>query len=102
MFSKGVRIKNGGLETKMENKKIFLLTPDPHGINDRRQSNPEAAPCRKIDLIVIHCSATWEDRDFTEYDMDTCHRRRGFKGTGYHYYIRKNGTVITTRPVERV
>lgn len=39
---------------------------------------------RKIDLIVIHCSATREDRCFTEYDLDTCHRRRGFNGPGYH------------------
>ena len=46
---------------------------------------------RKIDLIVIHCSATREDRCFTEYDLDTCHRRRGFNGPGYHFYIRKDG-----------
>lgn len=57
---------------------------------------------RKIDLIVIHCSATREDRDFTEYDLDTCHRRRGFDGPGYHFYIRKNGRVIITRPIEKI
>ena len=33
---------------------------------------------RKIDLIVIHCSATREDRPFTEHDLDTAHRLRGF------------------------
>ena len=46
---------------------------------------------RTINLIVIHCSATREDKDFTEYDLDVCHRRRGFNGAGYHFYIRKNG-----------
>ena len=30
------------------------------------------------------------------------HRHRGFNGTGYHYYIRKDGTVHLTRPVERI
>ena len=30
---------------------------------------------RKIDLIVIHCSATRADRDFTEEDLEGCHRR---------------------------
>lgn len=60
------------------------------------------ASCRKINLIVIHCSATREDRNFTEYDLETCHRRRGFNGTGYHYYIRKNGAVIATRVIERI
>lgn len=38
---------------------------------------------RKIDLIVIHCSATRADRDFTEEDLEVCHRRRGFNGVGY-------------------
>ncbi|MGL4518997.1 MAG: N-acetylmuramoyl-L-alanine amidase [Phocaeicola sp.] len=57
---------------------------------------------RKIDLIVIHCSATRGDRDFTEHDLEVCHRRRGFKGAGYHFYIRKDGRIITTRPLERV
>ena len=52
---------------------------------------------RKIDLIVIHCSATREDRCFTEYDLDTCHRRRGFNGPGYHFYIRKDGRIVSTQ-----
>lgn len=57
---------------------------------------------RKIDLIVIHCSATREDRTFTEQDLEVSHRRRGFNGTGYHFYIRKDGRMVTTRPLERV
>ena len=57
---------------------------------------------RKIDLIVIHCSATREDRDFTENALEIAHRRRGFKGIGYHFYIRKNGDIKTTRPIERI
>ena len=35
---------------------------------------------RKISLIVIHCSATRADRDFTAKDVDTAHRFRGFSG----------------------
>ena len=57
---------------------------------------------RKIDLIVIHCSATREDRDFTEQNLEVAHRRRGFNGIGYHFYIRKNGDIKTTRPIERI
>lgn len=57
---------------------------------------------RKVDLIVVHCSATREDRDFTEHDLEVCHRRRGFNGVGYHFYIRKNGDIKTTRPLARV
>ena len=54
---------------------------------------------RTINLIVIHCSATREDKVFTEYDLDVCHRRRGFNGAGYHFYIRKNGDIKTLRPI---
>ena len=57
---------------------------------------------RTINLIVIHCSTTREDKSFTEYDLDVCHRRRGFNGTGYHFYIRKNGDIKSTRPIERI
>ena len=56
---------------------------------------------RKIDLIVLHCSATRADRSLTPDDLETQHRRRGFNGTGYHYYIRKDGTVHLTRQIER-
>ena len=32
---------------------------------------------RKIDLIVIHCSATRADRSLTPDDLEMQHRRRG-------------------------
>lgn len=57
---------------------------------------------RRIDLIVVHCSATREDRTLTEQELDRCHRQRGFNGTGYHFYVRKNGDIKTTRPLEKV
>ena len=57
---------------------------------------------RKIHLIVIHCAATRADKELTAFDLDTMHRRRGFNGIGYHFYIRKNGDIKTTRPIERI
>ena len=57
---------------------------------------------RIINLIVVHCSATRGDCTLSPEDLDRLHRRRGFNGTGYHYYIRKDGTVHLTRPVERI
>ena len=56
---------------------------------------------REINLIVVHCSATRADRDFTENDLEMCHRHRGFNGAGYHFYIRKNGDIKNTRPLEK-
>lgn len=56
---------------------------------------------RFINLIVIHCSATRCDRNYTEHDLSTDHLRRGFSGAGYHFYIRKNGDIKTLRAIER-
>ena len=50
----------------------------------------------------IRSSATREDRSLTPDDLETLHRRHGFNGTGYHYYIRKDGTVHLTRPIDRI
>lgn len=57
---------------------------------------------RTIDLIVIHCSATLVNRDFTEKDVDNVHRSQGFDGAGYHFYIRKDGAIKSMRPINKV
>lgn len=57
---------------------------------------------RSINLIVVHCSATRANRALTTEELETIHRRRGFRGIGYHYYIRRDGTVVNTRPLELV
>lgn len=55
---------------------------------------------RKINLIVIHCSATPVDHDYTPEQMTIDHRARGFNSAGYHYYIRKSGYVVHLRPLD--
>ena len=57
---------------------------------------------RRITLIVVHCTATRVDRDFTEQELLRCHRARGMKMVGYHFYIRKDGFIHSTRPLEMV
>ncbi|MDR2147714.1 MAG: N-acetylmuramoyl-L-alanine amidase [Tannerella sp.] len=53
---------------------------------------------RKIDKIIIHCAATGEGQPFTAKDIDSWHKRQGWKGIGYHYVILLDGTVETGRP----
>ena len=57
---------------------------------------------RSINLIVVQCSATRANRALTIEELETIHRRRGFRGIGYHYYIRRDGTVVNTPPLELV
>lgn len=57
---------------------------------------------RRIDLIIIHCSATKLSQDFTLEALEACHKARGFTTTGYHYYITKDGQLHHCRPEEMV
>lgn len=54
---------------------------------------------RRIDRIVIHCSATHCDRNFPLEAVIACHRARGFATIGYHYYITRDGIVHAGRPL---
>lgn len=56
---------------------------------------------REICKIVLHCSATPEDRYHDASDLDRWHRSRGWNGIGYHFVILLDGTVETGRPLER-
>ena len=57
---------------------------------------------RTIKFIVIHCTATPASVDFTPEKLEACHRARGFRTTGYHLYITRDGAVHHTRPLGEV
>lgn len=48
---------------------------------------------RKINKIIIHCSATKEGQKVTVADITSWHKARGFKTIGYHYVIDLDGNV---------
>lgn len=56
---------------------------------------------RKIDEIIIHCSATLEGRDVKASDIDKWHRAQGFDCIGYHFVVRLNGRIEFGRPLEK-
>ena len=51
---------------------------------------------RKIDLIVVHCSATRSDQHYSVRALIRDHSDR-FGFTGYHYYVTRGGRVYQTR-----
>lgn len=57
---------------------------------------------RKIDLIVIHCSATRAGRPYTPEQLERDHKARGFDSAGYNFYIRENGETVALRPLDRI
>lgn len=49
---------------------------------------------RQINEIIIHCSATPEERDDKAKQIREWHmKERGFKDIGYHYVIDLDGTI---------
>ena len=57
---------------------------------------------RKIDLIIIHCSATRVNQNFPIESLEACHKAQGFRSIGYHYYITKDGVIYPCRSEEMI
>lgn len=55
---------------------------------------------RKINEIILHCSATPEGKDFKAKNIDEWHKSQGWKMIGYHYVIDLDGKIEDGRPVE--
>lgn len=56
-------------------------------------------PRSTTELIIIHCSYTTPDMDVGVRTIRDWHKERGFDDVGYHYIIRRDGTVEEGRPV---
>lgn len=57
---------------------------------------------RQINLIVVHCSATRPSQDIGAAEIDRWHRQgNGWSQIGYHYVVRRDGTIEPGRPLEK-
>ena len=59
-------------------------------------------PADSVSYIIIHCTATRETQDYTPEQLKHDHLARGFIDVGYHFYIRKDGTVTQHRRLNEV
>ena len=50
-----------------------------------------------VKYLVLHCSATRRNQDYSAEQMRRDHKKRGFYDIGYHLYIRKDGTMTQHR-----
>lgn len=48
---------------------------------------------RRIDHIIVHCSATIEGANFKIEDIRRWHLKRGFIDVGYNYVVHLDGTI---------
>ena len=56
---------------------------------------------RKINKIIIHCTATPEDRPHDVADITRWHLARGFNTIGYHFLIHIDGTIERGRSIKK-
>lgn len=61
---------------------------------------------RRVDEIIVHCTATKEGQDCTVEQVRLWHtmpepQGRGWSDIGYHFLIYLDGTVMAGRPLER-
>ena len=58
---------------------------------------------RPIDKLIIHCAATPPSMDIGAKEIREWHvGENGWKDIGYHFVIRRNGTVEDGRPINQV
>lgn len=57
---------------------------------------------RKINKIIVHCTATPEGREVTTDDLYRWHvKERGWSDIGYHFFIDLEGCLHECRPIEK-
>lgn len=59
-------------------------------------------PRRSINRVFIHCSASDNPEHDNVATMDRWHKGRGWSGVGYHFFIRKDGTVERGRDINKI
>ena len=55
-----------------------------------------------VRFLVLHCSATRCNEDYSVEQLRRDHKARGFYDIGYHFYIRKDGTMTQHRKLLEV
>lgn len=54
------------------------------------------------EAIFVHCSATKPSMDVGVREISQWHREQGWLAVGYHFIIRRDGTIEEGRPVDVV
>ena len=55
-----------------------------------------------VRFLVLHCSATRCNSDYPPEQMLRDHKIRGFRTIGYHFYVRKDGSLSQHRKLLEV
>lgn len=91
-------------EAVKEFQKEHNLTIDgivgPNTFNVLTNSSQLRKSKRRINKIIVHCSATPEGRDYTVDQIKKDHKEQGWSDIGYHYVIYRDGSIHEGRNVD--
>jgi N-acetylmuramoyl-L-alanine amidase len=59
-------------------------------------------PKRYIQKVYLHCSASDSKILNSAHAIDTMHKKRGWSGIGYHFFVTKEGKVEKGRDLEKI
>ena len=62
----------------------------------------EATRKRRINKLIIHCSAVGPHQTSSARQIDAWHRAKGWQMIGYHYVIRRDGSIEVGRPADMI
>lgn len=57
---------------------------------------------RTVTLFIIHCSAVRPNQQSSAKDIAQWHKERSWQTIGYHYVVRRDGTIENGRPTEQI
>lgn len=55
-----------------------------------------------VNYIVVHCADTYARMDIGAKEIDSWHKQRGWSKIGYHFVIRRDGTVEKGRETDEI
>lgn len=55
---------------------------------------------RRINEIIVHCTATPEGKDYTVDTLRQWHKQRGFSDVGYHFIVHPDGRLEAGRSID--
>ena len=84
-------------------KEKFPLTIGEEMVRNERallarvENGKQMMDADSVRFLVLHCSATRCNQDYSVEQLRRDHKSRGFYDIGYHFYIRKDGTLTQHR-----
>jgi outer membrane protein OmpA-like peptidoglycan-associated protein len=76
-------------------------TPAPASTPVSSGTGSFTKPARAVHTVFLHCSASDNPAHDSAAVIDSWHKANGWSGIGYHYFIRKDGTIEKGRDLEK-